>query len=285
MKPQTQDRFRPVDLAREHGLSAQAVRNYERDGCIPAAARTPSGYRAYTAVHAHALRAYVALIPAHGYATAGDIMRAANAGDLDTVLRAVDRSHAQLQRDRETLDAVEVAVTTLATPAPVVAVKADRPLLVGDVAHRLGVTPATLRTWERAGILAPRRATVGHHRLYTTDDVRDAQLAQLLRRGGYLLGHIAEVVGHVRATAGPAPLDASLRGWREGLAARGRAMLTAAGRLADYLRFLDGRREDLQREQGRVVVDAGPEVVQQPGERRDDARGTGGGVSLGERAQ
>ena len=48
-----------------------------------------------------------------------------------------------------------------------------------------------------------------------------AQLAQLLRRGGYLLGHIAEVVGHVRAAAGPAPLDASLRGWRQGLARAG----------------------------------------------------------------
>ena len=42
MKPQkqVQVRYRPVDLAREHGLSAQAVRNYERDGYIPAAGRT-----------------------------------------------------------------------------------------------------------------------------------------------------------------------------------------------------------------------------------------------------
>jgi DNA-binding transcriptional MerR regulator len=238
--------FRPVDLAREHGLSAQAVRNYERDGLIPAAARTPSGYRTYTAVHAHALRAFVALVPAHGYATAGAVMRAANAGDVDAVLRAVDRSHAQLQRDRETLDAVEVAVTTLASAVPddaadpAVAARPDRQLTVGDVAHRLGVTPATLRKWERAGILAPRRDPVSRRRLYDAADLRDAQLAQLLRRGGYLLGHIAEVVGHVRAAAGPEPLEASLRGWRDGLAARGLAMLSAAGRLADYLRFRDG---------------------------------------------
>src|ERR1043165_3781776 len=102
MKPQTavQVTYRPVDLAREHGLSAQAVRNYERDGCIPAARRTPRRYRPHPAPHAHALRAYMALVPAHGYATAGDIMRAANAGDLDAVLRAVDGGHAQLQRDR-----------------------------------------------------------------------------------------------------------------------------------------------------------------------------------------
>ena len=28
-------RLRPVDLAREHGLSAQAVRNYEEQGILP----------------------------------------------------------------------------------------------------------------------------------------------------------------------------------------------------------------------------------------------------------
>ncbi|WP_416591505.1 MerR family DNA-binding transcriptional regulator [Micromonospora sp. LOL_015] len=36
---------RPVDLAREHGLSPQAVRNYEQAGVLPAAARTAAGYR------------------------------------------------------------------------------------------------------------------------------------------------------------------------------------------------------------------------------------------------
>lgn len=298
MKSQTrvQVTYRPVDLAREHGLSAQAVRNYERDGCIPSAGRTASGYRTYTSVHAHALRAYVALIPAHGYATAGDIMRAANAGDLDAVLRAVDGGHAQLQRDRETLDAVEVAVMTLAgpvpsppvpssAPSPVPSSVPGRPLAVGDVAHRLGVTPATLRTWERAGILTPRRDPVSHHRLYDAADVRDAQLAQLLRRGGYLLGHIAQVVGHVRAAAGPEPLDASLRQWRQGLAGRGRAMLTAAGRLADYLRFVEAGGDDLQSEQGRVVVDAGSQGAQQFGEGGDHTGGTGGGMVTREGAQ
>ncbi|MDI5939587.1 MerR family DNA-binding transcriptional regulator, partial [Micromonospora sp. DH15] len=41
----------PTDLAREHGISTQTVRNYERDGVLPPARRTPSGYRAYTAEH------------------------------------------------------------------------------------------------------------------------------------------------------------------------------------------------------------------------------------------
>ncbi|KIX73216.1 MerR family transcriptional regulator, partial [Streptomyces sp. MBRL 601] len=48
------ERLRPVDLARAHGLSTQAVRNYEEAGILPAAGRTRSGYRVYTPLHAAA---------------------------------------------------------------------------------------------------------------------------------------------------------------------------------------------------------------------------------------
>ncbi|MEU8300881.1 TioE family transcriptional regulator [Micromonospora sp. NPDC048909] len=233
MNPQSA-RHRPVDLAREHGISTQAVRNYERDGVIPAAERTPSGYRTYTDLHAVALRAYLALVPAYGYAAAAEIMRAATRGDLDAALHAVDLGHAQLLRDRETLDAVEATVGVLTT-APA-GESSGRPLTVGALAHRLGVTPATLRKWERAGILAPARDRASRQRLYDPDDVRDAELAHLLRRGGYLLDHIATVMREVRAADGPGPLVDSLATWRQRLAARGRAMLVADGRLADYLK-------------------------------------------------
>lgn len=241
MKPSS-DRHRPADLAREHGLSTQAVRNYERDGLLPPAQRTSSGYRVYSAVHVHALRAYVALIPAHGYATSGAIMRAANGGDLDAALTAIDRSHAQLLRDRETLDAVEATVGVLLEPTGTS--RPHRPLAIADLANRIGVTPATLRKWERAGILAPQRDPATGYRRYTADDVRDAQLAHLLRRGGYLLDHIAKVMAQVHDAGGPEPLAASLEDWRQRLATRGHAMLTAAGRLADYLRLLDSTKED-----------------------------------------
>jgi DNA-binding transcriptional MerR regulator len=226
---------RPVDLARVHGISTQTVRNYERDGLLPPAERTASGYRRYTTMHAYALRAYLALIPAHGYAAGAEIMRAAVGGDLDTALRAIDASHAQLLRDRETLDAVEAAVDVLTQP-PATS-PPHQPMLIGTLAHRLGVKPATLRKWERAGILTPHRDRTMRHRVYGADDVRDAELAHLLRRGGYLLAHIATVVQQVRGAGGPEPLADSLRSWRERHASRGRAMLAAAARLDEFLTY------------------------------------------------
>jgi DNA-binding transcriptional MerR regulator len=108
-------------------------------------------------------------------------------------------------------------------------------LSIGHLAHRLGVSPATLRKWERAGILLPRRDTGTGHRHYTAADVRDAELAHMLRRGGYPLGRIATVVDQVRGAGGPEPLVRSLDDWRRRLTGRGRAMLTAAAALAEYL--------------------------------------------------
>ena len=230
--------FRPSDLAREHGISAQAVRNYERDGFVPPAERTPSGYRIYTEVHAAALRAYLALVPAFGYASAGEIMHALHRGAVDDALVVIDRGHGQLLRDRATLDSVRTAVDHLtAEPGP--ARPADPAArTIGELAHRLGVTAATLRTWEAAGILAPARDPATGYRVFRASDVRDAELAHLLRRGGYPLDHISAVVRQIRTAGGTGELARALDDWRRRLTAQGLAMLKAAAQVNAYLTVL-----------------------------------------------
>lgn len=225
-------RLRPVDLAREHGLSAQAVRNYEEAGILPPAERTEHGYRIYRPQHAQALRAFVALLPAHGHQAATAILRAVNAGDLDTALARVDEGHQQLRRDRDTLTAVEQALQEL-TAEPV---RGDREMFVGQLARQLRVRPATLRKWERAGLLRPRRDPRTGYRVYTPDDVRDAHLAHQLRRGGYLLSQIAPLITQVRTAGGVEPLRATLDDWRAALTRRGVALLAGAAALHTYLR-------------------------------------------------
>ncbi|WP_370969139.1 TioE family transcriptional regulator [Amycolatopsis sp. cg9] len=224
--------MRPADLAREHGLSTQAVRNYEQDGFLPPASRTESGYRVYTEVHAAALRAFLALVRAYGHATAGGIMHAVHDDDLDRALTLVDRGHEQLARDRETLNTVRAAIGDLTSePTPELA---GEEWSIGELAHRLGVTAATVRAWERAGILVPERNRATGYRVFRAADIRDAELAHLLRRGGYPLAHIATVVEQVRTAGGTESLARALAGWRERLTQRGLAMLDAAARLGEY---------------------------------------------------
>lgn len=230
--------LRPADLAREHGISTQAVRNYERDGFIPPAERTRSGYRVYTEVHAAALRAYLALVAAHGHPAAGQIMNALHDDALDDALIVIDRGHGQMLRDRDTLDAVREAIGDL--PAAPDNAPGSGVWTIGELARRLRVTPATLRKWESAGILAPARDPATGYRVFRPSDTRDAELAHLLRRGRYPLDHIATVVQQVRMAGGTEALSRALDDWQQRLTARGVAMLDAASRLGHYLR-LSGR--------------------------------------------
>lgn len=225
-KPST---FRPVDLAREHGLSAQAVRNYEAAGILPPAERSPSGYRRYTLRHAQALRTFVALVPAHGHAPATAIMVAVNEARTDDALELIDRSHAQLLEDRRTLDAVEHAAREL------VATPAAGPRTVGALARSLGIRPATLRRWEREGLLRPERDAAGY-RTFSSEDVRDARFVHQLRRGGYLLAEIAPVLAEVRSAGGTGALQAALAERRARHGAQARAMLAGAAELGVYLK-------------------------------------------------
>ncbi|GAA3889355.1 MerR family transcriptional regulator [Streptomyces sedi] len=230
--PQTVGQLRPVDLARRHGLSTQAVRNYEDAGALPAAARTAAGYRVYTARHGDALRAFLALVPGHGHQAATAIMRAVHGGVDDEAFQLIDASHVRLREDRRTLQAVERALADLG-PAP--AESAGRPRFVGPLARELGVRAATLRAWERAGLLRPSRDAATGYRVYAKADVRDARMVRQLRRGGYPLGQIAPLIEQVRAAGGPRPLEAALGDWRGRLAARGRALLAGAAALEAYL--------------------------------------------------
>ncbi|MEU0358871.1 TioE family transcriptional regulator [Streptomyces cyaneofuscatus] len=249
---QSRMRLRPVDLARPHGLSTQAVRNYEEAGILPAAERTESGYRTYTPLHARALATFLALLPGHGHPTATDIMRAVNRGAADEAFLLIDESHAQLLEDRRTLRAVESALRDLGPETGESEVtgpgKSGPPgspatatvTFIGPLADRLSIRPATLRKWEAAGLVRPRRDPLTGYRVYGEADVRDARLVHQLRRGGYPLEQIAPLIDQVRTVGGLPPLEAALTDWRARLSARGRALLTGAAELDAYLR---GREE------------------------------------------
>ncbi|MFI9486270.1 MerR family transcriptional regulator [Promicromonospora sp. NPDC052451] len=240
--PQTGVRLRPVDLARGHGLSTQAVRNYEDAGILPAADRTPAGYRVYTPRHARALRAFLALVPGHGHQAAAAILRAVHDGALGEAYRLIDESHALLLEDRRTLRAVEDALRDLDGAPPARPIRRTEPqdTFIGPLAARLRIRPATLRTWERAGLVRPRRDPQTGYRVYDAAAVRDARLTHQLRRGGYLLEQIVPLIEQVRTAGGLEPLAATLDEWQGRLTARGRALLAGAAALEAYLASTDG---------------------------------------------
>jgi DNA-binding transcriptional MerR regulator len=224
-KPST----RPVDLARRHGLSTQAVRNYEDAGLLPPSARSAAGHRRYTERHALALDAFVALVPGHGHPTARAIMAAVHTGRLDDALDLVDRSHAELVAARWILVAVETALRGIT-----VREWDDTPTPIGAVAHQLGIRAATLRRWEQEGLLRPDRDRQGH-RVYRARHLRDAHIVGQLRRAGQPIPAIRLLLDDLRDTRDPAEVGRALTDRRTALHGRARAMLAGAAALHRYL--------------------------------------------------
>lgn len=228
--------MRPADLASEHGLSAQAIRNYESAGILPIAARTETGHRRYLPVHAQALRTFVALRRGHGYQQAAEIMRAIHRGDAESGFRVIDSAHVALVVERDTRAASAAALGSLSagTDDPL----SPSPLTIGELARRIGVHPATLRTWESASILRPGRSAAGH-REYGPNGVRDAEIARQLRHGGYPLRQVAQFLDALHEAGGAEALRVFLDSWQQRLTTRSRNLLAGAAQLDVYLSMRD----------------------------------------------
>jgi DNA-binding transcriptional MerR regulator len=214
-------------------LSAQAIRNYDEAGVLPSTERSETGYRRYTPLHAQALRTFLALRAGHGHRQAVAIMRATNRGDVESAYRLIDAAHVALLDERATRTEVATALAGLSTapPAPL----RGSALTVGELARRLRVHPATLRTWEAQGILHPERDRATGYRQYGPDGVRDAEIARQLRRGGYPLHQVARFLDSLREAGGADALTVFLDSWQDRLTTRSRALLAGAAQLDAYL--------------------------------------------------
>ena len=66
-------------------------------------------------------------------------------------------------------------------------------LTVASVARRLGIAPATLRTWDRRYDLGPTHHEIGRHRRYSAEDVAKLTLMRRLITTGVMPREAAEV--------------------------------------------------------------------------------------------
>lgn len=86
-------------------------------------------------------------------------------------------------------------------------------LTVSVLARRLGVAPATLRTWDRRYGIGPSGHAAGAHRRYTPDDVERLQVMRRLTREGVLPAEAARIalMAATLDAAESAPTSASER--------------------------------------------------------------------------
>lgn len=226
--------LRTVDVARRAGCSVQHVRDLERDGVLPPAVRSASGYRRYGEVHVQSAVAYRALATGAGPVQARRLLRAVHTGPPEHVLELVDTEHARVQTERGALRLARDAAATIAAE-PIAAAAPSDALTIAQLADALGVRTSALRHWEAESLLAADRDARGA-RTYSPAAVRDARVVHQLRLAGYGIPRLRDLVVRLRHPGRIDELDAALAERERVLATRSWALLRAGGPLEALLR-------------------------------------------------
>ncbi|MFK4104166.1 MerR family transcriptional regulator [Streptomyces sp. NPDC019531] len=235
--------MRTADVARESGYSVQQVRDLERLGVLPPAARADNGYRRYTHTHVHALRAYRGLVGAVGPVEARLLLARLRTGPVAAAAAAVGEVHVRLAREREEALRAQRALWAIQAEE---AAQDDDFMTITQLAEALGVRSSTLRFWEEEGLVRPERVTTHRARRYGPRAVRAARVVVALRSSGYGIPAVREVMDSLDGLDEPEDARRILRERLDRIAARSVALLRAGTDLAavvDATRETPGRPE------------------------------------------
>ncbi|MFF4587463.1 MerR family transcriptional regulator [Streptomyces sp. NPDC001388] len=225
--------IRTVDVARETGYSVQQVRDLERLGVIPPAARSANGYRCYTPAHVHALRAYRGLAAAAGPVLARQLLAELRSRTLVEAATAINAVHVRLARETDEVRHAQEALRAILAEAPARASGHERDAMtITELAAALGVRPSTLRFWEQEGLVTPERVTSLRARRYGLAAIGAARIVVALRGAGYGIPAVRDIMGSLLRTEGLEETRQVLQRRLDRIAARSVELLRAGADLA-----------------------------------------------------
>lgn len=222
--------MRTAAIVRRAGYSVQQVRNLERDGVLPAATRTASGYRSYEEIHLRSALAYRALAAGVGPVEAKKIVRAFHRDPFAEVLALLDAAHAGLDAERADLREAREAVRMISRE-PIEDVRGSDSMSVSELASALGLRPSTLRHWDTERLVVPGRDQRGTRR-YTPSQVRDARIVRQLRLAGYRVEPLRALMPELRRSRRLEDVASALADRDAAITARSRALFDGTAALS-----------------------------------------------------
>lgn len=225
-------------VAEASGYSVQQVRDLERRGVIPPAARAGNGYRRFSEAHVRALRAYRGLALAVGPVEARRAMRDIRRCSPEEGAALIGSLHTGLHHERERalaarrgLEAIQAEAETDAEP-----VAADA-MTITELSQALGVRSSALRFWEGEGLVEPDRITTraGTARRYGIAAIREARITAALRAGGYRVPDVRTAITAIREMGDVSCSLAALDARVEAIARRSLGLLRAGALLAEII--------------------------------------------------
>ncbi|MBT2369174.1 MerR family transcriptional regulator [Streptomyces sp. ISL-10] len=225
--------LRTVDLARESGYSVQQVRDLERLGVIPPAARSSNGYRSYRPVHVHALRAYRGLASAVGPVEARQMLAELRTETIAAAASAINAVHVRLARERDEALRAQEALRAIQAEANTGEFEhGGDAMTITELAGALGVRPSALRFWEQEGLVVPERVTSLRARRYGLSAIRAARIVAALRGTGYGIPAVRDIMGSLHQLDGLGETQRILQQRLDQIAVRSVALLRAGADLA-----------------------------------------------------
>ncbi|MGW6056688.1 MerR family transcriptional regulator [Streptomyces sp. NPDC055189] len=220
-------------MSRESGYSVQQVRDLERLGVLPPAARSGNGYRSYTSAHVHALGAYRGLAGAVGPVAARQLLTQLRTESLEAAASAISAVHVGLARKRDEALRAQQALRAIReeTSGPGFEQEGDA-MTITQLAAALGVRPSTLRFWEQEGLITPERVTSLRARRYGLPAIRSARIVAALRSSGYGIPAVRDIMASLARLDGLQETRHVLQQRLDQIAVRTVALLRAGADLA-----------------------------------------------------
>ncbi|WP_411112336.1 MerR family transcriptional regulator [Streptomyces sp. 029-5] len=225
--------LRTVDVARESGYSVQQVRDLERLGVLPPAARSSNGYRSYTPLHVHALRAYRGLAGAVGPVEARQLLAELRTKTIAEAAAGISAVHVRLARERDEALRAQEALRAIQAEADTSAFERETDAMtITELAGALHVRPSALRFWEQEGLVIPERVTSLRARRYGLSAIGAARIVAALRGAGYGIPAVREIMDSLHRLDGLEAAQHILRRRLDQIAMRTVALLRAGADLA-----------------------------------------------------
>lgn len=226
--------FKTADVARRTGYSTQQVRDLERLGAIPPAARSANGYRRFGPQHLAAAQAYRSLAAAVDPVSARALLPTLLRAPISDAASKIDELHAALAGDRARVREARRGLDTVLAENAAPFAESDA-MTIGELAPALGVRPSALRHWESEGLVEPDRLPGSGTRLYRARAIAEARIVAALRSGGYGIPTISGILGELRSHGLSESVREALDERLADLNRRSVSLLQASGHLAALL--------------------------------------------------
>lgn len=185
------DVFSTKDLANACGVHSNTIRNWEAEGYITEVPRKKNGYRIFSSIHLHqALIVHYCLnftwISGPVRKAALAVMKRSSCRDTVHLKSAAKKLTEVIDQELEQADqAIEILNRWAESPYEKEEEALIPPLYKKEAAKVLNVTPETLRTWERNGLISCPRHPANGYTLYGPNEMSRLRIIRLLRNAGY----------------------------------------------------------------------------------------------------